>query len=87
MAKNAKITDFMPTHCTPRKRHKVGIVQKLLQYTIGIFQVPFPFNANKLCLDKIKICLDIGPALLASELLTLCIAIITWPDRASQYTT
>ena len=28
----------------------------------NIFQVLFPFNANKLFSDKTKICLDIGPA-------------------------
>ena len=32
-----------------------------VQY-ICIFQVPIPFNVNKLCSDRTKICLDIGQA-------------------------
>ena len=58
-------TAGQPMHVTVRKGHKVGIVQALTE-NIGIFQVPFPFNVNKLCSDKTKICLDIGPALLVS---------------------
>ena len=54
-------------HVTVRKGHKVGIIQTLT-VNIGIFQVPFPFNVNKLCSDKTKICLDIGTALLVSKL-------------------
>ena len=66
--RNATITDCKPTrHGTVRKGHKVGIT-KLLQYNIGIFQVPIPFNVNKLCSDKTKICLDIDPVLLVSKL-------------------
>ena len=45
------------------KEHKVDIIQALTIHYIFIFQVPFfPFSVNKLCSDKTKICLDIGPA-------------------------
>ena len=59
---NAIITDCRPTHGTVRKGHKVGLIQALTKQYICIFQVPFPFNVNKLCSDKTNICLDIGPA-------------------------
>ena len=72
--KNATITDCRPTYGTMRKGHKVGIIQASTAQYIGIFQVPFPFNENKLCSDKTKIWLDIDPFLLISKLLTLCIA-------------
>ena len=56
----------MQTHGTVRKGHKEYIIQALtVQYIhliLRIFQVPFPFNVNKLCSDKTMICLDIGPA-------------------------
>ena len=39
---------------------------------------------NKLCSDKTKICLDIGPALLVSKLKTLCLTITTWPAKTDQ---
>ena len=52
----------MPTHGTVRKGDKVGIIQALTVQNIYIFQVPFPFNANKFCSGKTKIYLDIGPA-------------------------
>ena len=45
-----------------RKGHTVGLIQALTIQYICIFQVTFPFNVNKLCADKTKICLDIGPA-------------------------
>ena len=60
--KNAIITDYRPSHGTMRKGHKLGINQALTVQFICIFQVPFPFNVNKLCLDNTKICLDIGTA-------------------------
>ena len=60
--RNAIITDCRPTHGTVGKGHKVGIIQALTVQYICIFQVPFPFNVNKLCSDKTKIRLDIGPA-------------------------
>ena len=60
--RNAIITDCRLAHGTVRKGHKVGIIQALTVQYICIFQVPFPFNVNKLCSDKTKICLDIGPA-------------------------
>ena len=60
--RNAIITDCRPTHGTMRKGHKVGLIQALTVQYICIFQVPFPFNVNKLCSDKTKICLEIGPA-------------------------
>ena len=60
--RNAIITDCRPTHGTMRKEHKEGIIQALTVQHICIFQYPFPFNVNKLCSDKTKICLDIGPA-------------------------
>ena len=49
--KNAIIIDCRQTHGTVRKGHK-----------IYIFQVPFPSDVHKLCSDKTKNCLDIGPA-------------------------
>ena len=45
-----------------RKEHKVYIIQALTVQYICIFQVPFPFNVNKLCSDKI--CLEMGQAIL-----------------------
>ena len=60
--RNAIITDCRPTHGTVRKGNKEGIIQNLTVQYICIFQVPFPFNVNKLCSDKTMICLDIGPA-------------------------
>ena len=60
--RTALITDYMPTQGTVRKGHKVGIIQALTVQYICMFQVPLPFNANKLCSDKTMICLDIGPA-------------------------
>ena len=60
--RNAIITDCKPTHGTVRKGHKEGIIQTLTVQYICIFQVPIPFNVNKLCSDKTMICLDIGPA-------------------------
>ena len=60
--RNAIITDCRPTHGTVRKGHKEGIIQTLTVQYICIFQVPFPFNVNKLCSDKTIICMDIGPA-------------------------
>ena len=60
--RNAIITDYKPTHGTVRKGHKLGIIQALTVQYICIFQVPFPFNVNKVCLYNTKICLDIGPA-------------------------
>ena len=68
LPRNAIITDFRPTHSTVRKGHKEGIIQTLTVQYICIFQVPFPFNVNKLCLDKTMTCLDIGSALLISKL-------------------
>ena len=41
---------------------QISIIQALTVQYIYTFQVPFPFNVNKLCSDKTKICLDIGPA-------------------------
>ena len=61
MAKNAIITDYRQTHGTVRKGHAVGLIQALTVQYRCIFQVPFLFNVNKLCSDKTKICLDIGP--------------------------
>ena len=58
--RNVIFTDCRPTYGTVRKGRKVGIIQALTVQYICIFQVPFPFNANKLCSDKTKICLDIG---------------------------
>ena len=52
----ATITDCKQTHGTVRNGHKEDIIQ-----AICIFQIPFSFNVNKLCSDKTKICLDIGP--------------------------
>ena len=52
---------------TVRQGQIVGIIQAFTVH-ICIFQVPCSFNVNKLCSDKTKICLDIGPALLVSEL-------------------
>ena len=66
--RNAIITDSSLTYGTVRKGHKVGIIQAVTVQYICIFQVPFPFNVNKLYSDKTKICLDIGPALLFSKL-------------------
>ena len=66
--RNTIITDCRPTHGTVRKGHKVGIIQALSVQYICIFQVPFPFNVNKLCSDKIRISLDIGQTLLVSKL-------------------
>ena len=60
--RNAIITDYRSTHGTVRRGHKLGIIQALTVQYICIFQVPFPFNVNKLCLNNTKICLDIGPA-------------------------
>ena len=60
--RNAIITDYRPTYGTVRKGYKSGIIQALTVQYICIFQVPFPFNVNKLYLDNTKICLDIGPA-------------------------
>ena len=60
--RNAIITHCRPTHGTVRKGHKEGIIQTLTVQYICIFQVPFPFNVNKLCSDKTIICMDIGPA-------------------------
>ena len=48
---NTTITYCRPTHGTMRKGHKVALT---VQY-ICIFQVPFPFNVNKLCSDKTTI--------------------------------
>ena len=59
--RNAIITDCRPTYGTMRKGHKVGIIQALTVQYMCIFQVPFPINVNKLCSEKTKICLDIGP--------------------------
>ena len=59
--RNAIIIDCRPTHGTVRKGNKEGIIQTINIKYICIFQVPFPFNMNKLCSDKTKICLDIGP--------------------------
>ena len=59
--RNAIITDCRPTHGTVRKGHREGIIQTPTVQYICIFQVPFPFNVNKLCSDKTMICLDIGP--------------------------
>ena len=74
LPRNAIITDCRPTHGAVSKGHKEGIIQTLTVQYICIFQVPFPFNINKLCSDKTMICLDIGSALLVSKLRTLCIA-------------
>ena len=60
--RNAIITVYRPIHGTVRKLNKEGIIQTLTVQYICIFQVPFPFNVNKLCSDKTMICLDIGPA-------------------------
>ena len=60
--RNAIITDCRLTHGTARKGYKIGIIQALTVQYICIFHVPFPFNVNKLCSDKTKICLDIGTA-------------------------
>ena len=60
--RNAIVKDCRPTHGTVRKGQKEGIIQTLTVQCICIFQVPFPFNVNKLCSDKIMISLDIGPA-------------------------
>ena len=60
--RHAIITDCRPTHGTVRKGHKAGIIQALTVQYICIFQVPFPLIVNKLCSDKTKICLDIGPS-------------------------
>ena len=65
--RNAIITDCRPTHGTVRKGHTVGLIQALTVQYICIFPITFPFNENKLCSDKTKICLDIGPALLVSK--------------------
>ena len=67
--RNAIITDCRPIHGTVRKGHKVGIIQALkVQYTcICIFQVPFPFNVNKLCSDKTDLP-GYWPSLLVSKL-------------------
>ena len=62
MAKKCIITGCRPTHGTMRKGHKVGIIKAVTVQYICILQVPFPFNVDKLCSDKTKICLDIGPA-------------------------
>ena len=59
--RNAIITDCRPTNGTMRKGHKVGIIQGLTVQCICIFQVPFPFNVNKLYSEKTKISLDNGP--------------------------
>ena len=59
---NAIITDCRPTQGTARKVHKEGIIQALTVQYICIFQVPFPFNVNKVCSDKTMIYLDIGTA-------------------------
>ena len=61
-SRNAIITDCIQIYGTVRKGHKVGIIQALTVQHICMFQFPFPFNVNKLCSDKTKICLDIGPA-------------------------
>ena len=82
--RTAIITDYRPTHGTARKGHKVGIIQALTVKYICISKVPFPFRVNKLCSDSTKICLDIGPALLVSKLLTICIASTTWPTTTDQ---
>ena len=68
LPRNAIITDCRPTHGTVRKGHTKGIIQTLTVQYICIFQVPFPFNVNKLCSDSTMICLDIGSALLVSKL-------------------
>ena len=49
-----------PTNGTVRKGHKEGIIQALTVQYICIFQVPFPFDVNMLCLDKTMICLDLA---------------------------
>ena len=58
--RNAIITDCRPTNGTVRKGHKEGIIQALTVQYICIFQVPFPFDVNMLCLDKTMICLDLA---------------------------
>ena len=68
LPRNAIITDYRPTNGIVRKGHKEGIFQILTVQYICIFQVPFPFNVNKVCSDKTMICLDIGSALLVSKL-------------------
>ena len=37
---------------TANPRHREKETQRLLQFNIGLFQVPFPFNVNKMCSDK-----------------------------------
>ena len=59
--RNATITDCRPTYGTMMKEHKVGIIQAIIVQYICIFQVLLPFNVNKVCSEKTKICLDIGP--------------------------
>ena len=68
LPRNAIITECRPTNGTVSKGHKEGIIQIITVQYICIFQVPFPFNVNKLCSDKTMICLDIGSALLVSKL-------------------
>ena len=61
--RNAIITDCRPIRQgTMRKGHKQGIKQALTVQYICIFQVPFPFNVNKLCSDETIVCLDVGQA-------------------------
>ena len=57
-----KCHNHRSTHVNVRKGHTVGLIQALTVQYICIFQVPFPFNVNKLGPDKTKICLDTGPA-------------------------
>ena len=51
-----------PIHGTVRMGNKIGVIKALTIQYICIIQVHFPFNVNKLCSDKTKICLDISPA-------------------------
>ena len=62
---NRRLQTNMAWHC--EEGTQVGIIQAVTVH-IGIFQVPFPFEVNKLCSDNTKICLDIGPDLLVSKL-------------------
>ena len=69
-------------HREERKGHKVGIIQAVkVQYR---YIVPFPLKMNKLCPDKTKVWLDIGPALLVSKLWTICIASTPLPSTTDQ---
>ena len=94
--RNAIITDCRSSHGTLRKGHKLGIIHALTVQYICIFQVPLPFNVNKLCSDKTKIFLNIGPAywFLSCELYVWsCITSYhymtshDWTDCAGQYRT